>query len=88
MQKLWLDLRKDVSKKVLIVNEWQAKYQNLLSLLTEISGQTEVQRSIEKLKETEEAVERFYESDVQAHAQAEDLGKLTATKHQFDQFIN
>ena len=88
LQKLWLDLRKEVSTKVSIVNEWLATYKNLLGVLTQFCGQNELKIAIDKLVETEESIGRYYESNVQVHAQAEDLVKLSTTKQSFDQFTN
>jgi hypothetical protein len=87
LQKLWLDLRKDVTAKVAIVNQWLATYQNLFNLLTNITGQSEVKTAIDRLIETEQSIARFYETDVQVHALGEDLVKLSGTKQQFDRFM-
>ena len=55
------------------VNAWTAKYKDLLSLLTRCSGIDVVERSILKLQELEETVDRFYESDVAVFASQDDL---------------
>ncbi len=81
---MWLELRKDASAKVAIVNKWLSTYKDLVSLLTRFTGQSTVKIAIEKLVETEESIQRFYESNVQIHAQGEDLVKLSSTKPQFD----
>ena len=66
------------------MNEWLAKYQGLLSLLTRSCGIDELERSILKLKELEETVGRFYDSEVSVFASEENHAKLTATKARFD----
>ena len=71
-----------------IVNEWLATYKNLLGVLTQFCGQNELKIAIDKLFEIEESVGRYFESNVQVHAQAEDLVKLSTTKQSFDQFTN
>ena len=38
LQKLWLDLRKDVGNKVTIVKQWLATYKDLVQLLTVSTG--------------------------------------------------
>ncbi len=75
-----MDLRKDVTTKVAIVNQWLATYKGLFNLLTNLTGQTEVRTAIDRLIETEQSIARFYETDVQVHALGEDLVKLSSTK--------
>ena len=77
-----------MTTKVTIVNEWLATYKNLLGVLTQFCGQNELKIAIDKLFEIEESVGRYFESNVQVHAQAEDLVKLSTTKQSYDQFTN
>ena len=88
MQKQWLDLRKEVTYQASKVNDWLSKYSKLLDLLTESTGITMLKQDIARLIETERSIESFYQNNVQLHASAEDLVKLSNTKNQFEQFVN
>ena len=60
----WLEFRKDLGNKVVQVNKWTDQYQMLLSLLTRCCGIDTLERSINKLRELEQSVERFFGADV------------------------
>lgn len=87
LQSQWLTFRSDVGKKFATVKTWLEKYSGLLDLLSRSTGIDTVQRSIMKLQEVAESVSRFYESEVQVHASAENLSKLGAIKQQYDAFV-
>ncbi len=59
---MWLDLRKDATAKVAKVNDWLAVYSDLLMLLTQASGVSDLWIAIEKIFDIEQSIGRFYES--------------------------
>ncbi len=64
MHTQWLEFRKDLGSKIAQVKRWTDQYQGLLSLLTRCCGIDTLERSISKLRELEQSVERFFGADV------------------------
>ena len=87
MSSQWLDFRKDLGNKVEALNAWNDKYQGLLGVLSRKCGIDVLERSILKLRELEQTVARFYESDVAVFASEDNLVKLAATKPKFDLYV-
>ena len=83
----WLNFRNDLGNKVETINAWTDKYQGLLGVISRKCGNDVLERNILKLRELEQTVARFYESDVVVFASEDNIVKLAATKPKFDLYV-